>query len=605
MFKRHIVKLTAALIALSSTAVMAVPDKIYLNGHVITVDDQFSIANGFAIEGNKFSAVGNSEQLKSLADENTQIIDLQGRTVIPGLIDNHNHFIRGSYHWGSLLRLDGISTRAEALERLQKHAEQLEKDDWLLVLGGWNEEQFTDDPRGFSREELDKIAGNRPAFLQVQYSHAFVNTAFLTHIGVDVDKPKSKRASKANSKINKLFGPPLAELIERDKNGIATSRLSGGMGMVLQVSTVMPASKPEIALEGVSAAQQHFNSLGLTTVYDPAGALVNQQAVDAVELLHQNNDLSLRVFRTIPLSSLDSQKISRALQLRSLPAWLSNIILGLINNVESTSDAVDFVNNLPVESHGDNFYDSLAIGEVLYVPLHDSLDSHISEEDLTPHRLGEVRKLLSKILERGLAAQIHAVNSKTLDAYLTIIEDLSSQYTLSPNQITFTHAEGVNHEILERIRALNISLQIRSMPIVRSSQSLEKNVGSKALLMPPLKTIQDSGVTWGLGTDGTKASQINPMRTLHWAVTGHAINESQTLNQGQLLSREEALVAHTRSNAALLNREDVLGQIRPGYLADFVVLDADYLSVNIDQIPSIGIEKTVVSGKEVYSKASK
>ncbi len=597
---RTLVSAAIVIASSSTTSALAAPDTIYTNAKVITADDQFSIANSFAIEGNRFTHVGTMEQVIALADEKTQVINLKGRTVIPGLIDNHNHFIRGAYHWDHSVRLDGISSRSEALQKLKKHAEKLDENEWLLVQGGWNEEQFTDDPRGFTREELDHISGNRPAFIQAQYSHAFVNTAFLKRIDANLQQTPGKKQPQANSAIDKLFGLPLSQLIERDEEGVATSKLSGGMGMVLQASTIIPAPSKETALAGVKAAQKDFNRLGLTTVYDPAGALATQFSVDAVEQLHQRDELSLRVFRTTQLSSLNTEIIERALQLRALPVWLSDLILGVIRDTESTSSAIEVASNLPALFTGDDFYDTLAIGEVLYIPMHDTLDSHITTETLSQHRLNQVKSLLAEILSRGLSAQIHAVNPQIIDAYLSILEELSTQYSLHPNQITLTHVEGVNNALLRRIQSLGIGVQIRSMSVVRSISGIEKAHGHKALTMPALRNIQDSGVTWGLGTDGTKASQINPMRTLYWAISGKAINGDQVLHKSQRLSREEALIAHTRSNAILLSKGNRLGQIRSGYLADFVVLDQDYLAVDIDEIPNINVDMTVVGGKTVY-----
>jgi len=602
---RGITRLLLALIYCLPVAVVPVlasTDVVYVNGKVITVDDQFSIASGFATRGDRFIAVGTSEEMMKLADDTSRVVDLEGRTVIPGLIDNHNHFIRGSRDWANILRLDGVNSRVEALRRLQKHVEQLGQDEWLLVLGGWNEEQFADDPRGFTRVELDQIAGNHPAFLQAQYSHAFVNTALLNLLGVDVDKADDNPAS-ANMAINNMFGPPLSELVVRDERGVASSRLNGGMGMVLQMSTVLPPVKPGIALEGARSAQRYYNALGLTTIYDPAGALATQDAVEAIETLHRNKELSLRIYRTAQPSSVSEEEISKALGLRTLPTWLTKIILGFVTDVESTSNAIDELDDLPVLTSGDDFYDYLAIGEVLYVPLHDSMDSHDLESVLTPARLNEIRNLFTALLSRGLSAQIHAVNPETIDAYLDIIEDLSGQFPLYPNQITITHAEGINEQLLRRVQSLGISVQIRSMFMVRSQAGIEQDYGVEALHMPPLRTIQNSGVAWGLGTDGTKASQIEPMLTLYWAVTGRGINGDQILDKDQLLSREEALIAHTKSNAALVNRANSLGQIRPGYLADFVVLNADYLSVDAELIPSIEVEMTVVAGKVVYERS--
>ena len=142
------------------------------------------------------------------------------------------------------------------------------------------------------------------------------------------------------------------------------------------------------------------------------------------------------------------------------------------------------------------------------------------------------------------------------------------------------------------------------MQLVRSRDSITREYSPRALRTPPMRDIQDSGVAWGLGTDGTKAAQIIPMWTLYWAVTGRAINGDQVLDSEQLLFREEALIAHTRGNASLVFRERSLGQIRPGFLADFVILDADYLSVDVESIPKIRPVQTVVGGRVVFDSGA-
>ena len=110
--------------------------------------------------------------------------------MVPGLIDNHNHFVRGAQHWSHLVRLEGVTSKGAALERLRSVADRLTGDQWLIALGGWNEEQFTDAEPRFTLAELDAIAGGRPAFLQAQYDHAFVNSAFLEHFGIDPAAPQ-------------------------------------------------------------------------------------------------------------------------------------------------------------------------------------------------------------------------------------------------------------------------------------------------------------------------------------------------------------------------------------------------------------------------------
>jgi predicted amidohydrolase YtcJ len=123
-------------------------------------------------------------------------------------------------------------------------------------------------------------------------------------------------------------------------------------------------------------------------------------------------------------------------------------------------------------------------------------------------------------------------------------------------------------------------------------------MGEDGYRVPPLRMIQDSGIPWGLGTDGTKAAQINPFITLWWAVTGLALNGELVLSE--TLSREEALIAHTRSNAYLMFQEGNIGSIRPGLLADILVLDRDYLTVPENEIRDIKPVATIVGGKVAW-----
>ncbi len=564
----------------------AAPQVVYVNGKVVTVDDQFSIVEGFATAADRFIAAGTSKDMLSLADDATQVVDLEGRTVVPGLIDNHNHFVRGAQHWSHLVRLEGVTSKGAALERLRGVADRLAGDQWLIALGGWNEEQFRDPEPRFTLSELDAVASGRPAFLQAQYDHAFVNSAFLEHFGIDPAAPQGVTGAvdaELDPEALAQPGPPLrpgaAALagllepnVERGPNGAATGYLSGGMRMVLAVTGVLPALTEAELIDGVRKAQAYYNSLGLTTTYDPAGGLITEEAYRSVEALHAANELTIRVFRTRQF---------------------------MLANPEHAERAARQIAQMPPVLNGDHYYDTMAIGEAFYIPVQivDGLDDRrpIADEHAEP-----VRLLLESLLKRGLAAQIHVVRSEAIEFHLRLLEELSQRYTLYPAQVTFTHAELVTREQLARIRDLGISLMLRSMSVVRRPGSLIEQYGDAATSVPPLRMVQDSGVNWGIGTDGSKAAQIDPLVSLEWAVTGRAMNGERVLDEDQLLTREEALIAHTRNNAQMVFRGNSLGQIRPGFLADFVVLDGDYLEIDAASIDKLQVLRTVVGGQVVY-----
>jgi len=127
---------------------------------------------------------------------------------------------------------------------------------------------------------------------------------------------------------------------------------------------------------------------------------------------------------------------------------------------------------------------------------------------------------------------------------------------------------------------------------------MQQGFGDGAYDMPPLSTIQNSGIQWGFGTDGTAANQTLPFMTLYFAVTGKMVGGAKIIRQ--TIGREDALIAHTRKNAYLVFQENNLGAIQPGKLADLLVLDRDYLTIPPDDIKNIKPVMTMVGGKLVY-----
>src|SRR5215831_3790970 len=182
----HLVR--ACLIALAvMTAPIVVraqaPDTILVNGKIVTVDDRFTIAQALAISGGRIAKVGATAEIEALKGPQTRVIDLAGRTVIPGLIDNHAHWVRAAEH--DELRFDGVTSRARALELLAERVRITPPGQWIVVLGGWSEEQFTDEAKGFPLEDLDRIAPNHPVVLQAVYNHSYLDTVAMVAAKID------------------------------------------------------------------------------------------------------------------------------------------------------------------------------------------------------------------------------------------------------------------------------------------------------------------------------------------------------------------------------------------------------------------------------------
>jgi predicted amidohydrolase YtcJ len=494
---------------------------VLVNGKIVTVDEQFSIRQAVAIEGERITAVGENATVLTRAAPGAQVADLGGKTVIPGLIDNHNHFVRATEH--AEVRLDGVRTRAEALDVLARRASELAGGQWLLTLGGWHEEQWAGDRRELTLAELDAVAPGRPAFIQAQYDHASVNTAWLDAMNAPADIR-------------------------------ATGRVGGGLVALNRAATSFPAGGTQEA--GVRAAMACYNSRGLTTVFDPGGVGVSDAAYAAIQAMAGRGELTLRVLTTLG-AGVDEKAGAFAAKVRAGNPF-----------------------------RGDHWYDRIAVGEIYHAPFH--WDHAGRPPAPTAKDIAAATEILTTAAITGWPVQTHSVTTGGLGLVLDAYEQADKHRPIRPLRWSVTHAEGITPEQIERARRLGVTVQLRSQSVIRDSRAT----------VAPLKLIAGSGLTWGLGTDGTRAAQINPFISLWWAVTGRSLSGEQILDEP--LTREEALIAHTRSNAQLMFRENYLGSIRPGLLADLLVLDRDYLTVPDDDIRDIKPTATIVGGTVVY-----
>src|SRR5215510_9046648 len=239
------------LIGLGAVARAQPADTILINGKIVTVDDRFSIAESLAIRGSRIVAVGSAADMDRLKGPQTRVIDLNRRTVIPGLIDNHAHWVRAAEH--DELRFAGVPTRQRALELLAERVRSAKPGEWIAVLGGWSEEQFTDDARGFPLEELDRMAPNNPVAIQAVYNHTYLNSVGLAAAKIDASTPN-----------------PQGGAIEKDSSG-KPNGLVRGAGGVAFVAARVPLETPEVWLANTRKLVRYLNSLGLTAWLDAGG----------------------------------------------------------------------------------------------------------------------------------------------------------------------------------------------------------------------------------------------------------------------------------------------------------------------------------------------
>jgi predicted amidohydrolase YtcJ len=244
---------------------------------------------------------------------------------------------------------------------------------------------------------------------------------------------------------------------------------------------------------------------------------------------------------------------------------------------------------------GDSYIDNVAFGESIYSPLHDPMFALKSNP--LPDQLAQWRRMAMEIAKAGLPLHVHAELHDTIDAFLDQIEAVNKEHPIKNLRWVFAHVNQINASQLERMKKLGMYAAVHPWAVINGG-IMHDGFGDGAYDMPPLGTIQDSGIVWGLGTDGSAANQYLPFTTLYFAVTGKMAGGVKVIRQ--TISREDALIAHTRKNAYFVFQEDNLGSIQPGKLADLVVLDRDYLTIPADQIREIKPVMTMVGGRIVY-----
>jgi len=528
------------------------PDTVLVNGRIATVDDQFRMVQALAIAGGRITATGTSAEIRKLAGASTRVIDLAGRTVIPGLIDNHSHWIRAAEH--DELRFDGVTSRRQALKMLADRVRSAPPGEWIVTLGGWSEEQFNDEARGFPIAEIDAIAPNNPVVLQSIYNHSYLNTAALRAASIDESTPN----------------PPNG-MIEKDAAGRLTGTVRGAGGVAF-VAARVPLKDRDAWLANTRKLVTDLNSMGITAWMDAGGRGMTARHYEPYAELAKRGELNARVFWT-------------TMRLPSTPAEVDKVL-------------AEIPTLRPFQ--GTDFLDHVGYGEIVYGPVTTQLLRKTS--NTRPEDLAQMMRIVGALAEHGIYLNSHAEMEEAIEAFLGEYEKLNAKIPFKGLRWSFSHLDQVTVSQLDRMKRLGMNAQIHSRPLIQGIL-MHRVHGERAWEMPPFRRVQDSGIRWGLGSDATAVTTSNPFYTLGFAVTGKMVGGHHVNRQS--ISREEALIAHTRSNAFIVFQESNLGSLAPGKYADLLVLDRDYFRVPADDIKDLKPVMTMVGGRIVYEAAKR
>jgi predicted amidohydrolase YtcJ len=541
--------------SLSLGAQQPAADLVLTNGKIITVDAQFSIAQAVAVRGDRIVAVGTNQEINRLAGPGARRIDLRGRAVVPGVIDNHAHFQEEGAYWTIELRFDGIDSRKQALEKLRAKAQAAGPGQWVYNLGGWSPDQFADDKRPFTRGELDQYAPNNPVFLQFSRAETFLNSKAIEAVGLD--------------KMNQPW-------IMRDASGRPTGVLGpGGNGPVRNAAKFLDAPNGqranlprEVIVASSLAMLRDLNSAGLTT----SGGDCTFEELHREFQMQGRASMRFFCFRTAP-GGRGAGAMEKQLAVIPTLKYFDG---------DEWQDHVNWGENFP-GGGGDDLYSA-------------------TQQPVPAEAWEAWGRFAREVAKAHIQAMLHTQTEVNIEGKLQQLEKMQQEgISVRPLRWALMHMEQVTPAQIQRLKKLNIFIAVHPREMVTGGL-LHRVHGDTAFAYPPLREIQESGIMWGLGTDAFEVNQYRPFQTLYWAVTGKMVGG--TVVNTHPVSREAALIAHTRTNAYLFFRENDLGSIQAGRFADLVVLDRDYLTVPADQIKDIKPVMTMVGGRVVFDAAA-
>jgi predicted amidohydrolase YtcJ len=559
--------LASVLLAMTGVA-QDVPDTVFVNGKVLTVNEDFSVVEALAVSANKISALGTTTEIRALAGTGTQVIDLQGKTLIPGLIDNHNHLIFNAPTWPNGVRLGSVRTRAEALKRIAAKARELGPGDGpehiVFALGGWHPAQFTDDQSEFTLEELDAVAPDNPVYTQISWLTAVLNSKAMEMGGLTRDMPEPP--------------PDSGGKIWRDKAGNLTGKFTGSIYIKWQLRPLFPEVTGESVVAGLKAEIADYLRLGVTTSMTFNGPEFPENAMHYVqEHLADTGELDMRIYYPPHFDN-------------NVSAWTPDEVSGVVAGLGRHKPFM-----------GTEMYQMLHFGEHMYLPVSDSYRR--GRKPYPEEQMQHFRAIVTAAARNGWQIAEHVFHDIVANQMLDIFEDVNQTYPITDLRWRLEHGHGLTQATIERAKRLGMGIGVQSSAGV-SSPDVRARRGSLPEILakqdaPPVRWLQDSGIAFGIGSDGQVVAHDSPFFTLYWVVSGNDTSGQPFFRHGTL-TREEALIAHTRSNAYLMHKEELLGSLEIGKLADLVVLDRDYMTVAVEEIRNLKSVLTMVDGRIVY-----
>jgi predicted amidohydrolase YtcJ len=527
-------------------------DTILINGKVITLDDTSSIVQAVAIHDGRILAVGPNVDVRQRADAHTRIIDLGGRTVVPGLMDSHIHALRAGLTYAVELSWIGVPSLAKGLDLIRETARTSPPGAWIKIGGGWTELQFPE-KRGPTVAELVAAAPDRPVYVQRLY-----NTAWITPDGMKLMKltPESEiPGGKA----------------EKDASGNLTGVFTGVNRTFNFFTAKIPGPSLSDQVAGTRKYFRELNRLGLTAINDFPGGGMFPEDFRVVQTLWSRGEMTLRV------------------------------AFHISSNSQHTLDDFKALTVFTPMNFGDDMLRYRGIGESLTQGIYDGstvgLPYNPSAKDWE-----EFCTVAKWAAERGIHVHQHAASDRAAAGILDCFEAVNKEIPIAGLRWQIAHIENASEKTLQRMKALNMGWAVQDR-LVYSGQIVSKVLGPEASKRaPPIKTALKMGLQVAGGTDSDQVAPYNPFVSIRWLLDGKVIDGTPMRGPEESPNREETLRMYSLNAAWFSFDEANRGSLEPGKYADLAVLSDDYMTVPVEKVGDLHSLLTMVGGKVVYSE---
>ena len=525
----------------------------FYNGKVYTVDARSSVAEAVVIENGRILFVGSTPEARTAwSDSRTKMVNLEGKLMLPGFIDNHTHFADGGMYLSGI-DLRGAKSTTEFKSILKKYADS-HKGEWISS-GNWDHESWEvkDLP---TKEMIDNLTKDSPVFIDRFDGHmALANSKALTLAGITKDTKS----------------PDGGEIVRDPKTGEPTGVLKDAAMSLIY--SIIPALTPEQKIKYVQRALQEARENGITSVQD----ITFQPDLIAFQTLEKEDKLTCRFYTRLPINSYQN----------------------LVNAGIQVGFGSNKIKLGSLKAYADGSLGSSTA--LMFKPYEQNPNTKGLASDIIIN--GNLTKWATDADKNHLQLSIHAIGDSANYLMLKLFENITKTNPKWDRRFRIEHAQHVRFEDIPLFAKLGVIASVQPYHCIDDGVWAAKRIGTRIDYTHPYKSFLDAGIKLCMGSDWSVAP-LNAILGIYAAVTRQTVDGANPMGwiPKQKIGIADAIKGYTINNAYAAFEEKEKGSIEPGKLADMVVLSDDILTIKPEKIQSVRVLMTIFDGKIVYEK---